>query len=120
MPGEHRGQRGQGDVATRDHCDRSAVDGDLAGRLRPAARELPRSLPPLMPNSLTGAHPEFRSYEGSIAYRLPKTEDYPVFSKLPIDLFVGYLSGGGASSSPSGRRSLPRRTWRRRCCARPG
>ena len=52
----------------------------------------PRSLPPLMPNSLTGAHPEFRSYEGSIVYRLPKTEDYPVFSKLPIDLFVGDLA----------------------------
>ena len=52
----------------------------------------PASLPPLMANSLTSAHPEFRTYQGSIAYRLPKTEDYPVFSKLPIDLFVGDLA----------------------------
>lgn len=52
----------------------------------------PRDLPPLMANSLTNVHPEFRTYQGSIAYRLPKTEDYPVFSKLPIDLFVGELA----------------------------
>jgi adenylate cyclase len=52
----------------------------------------PRTLPPLLPNALARRHPEFRTYEGSIAYRLPKTEDYPVFSKLPIDLFAGELA----------------------------
>ena len=52
----------------------------------------PAALPPLMPNALTGGHLEFRTYEGSIVYRLPRTEDYPVFSKLPIDLFVGDLA----------------------------
>jgi adenylate cyclase len=52
----------------------------------------PRTLPPLLPNALARRHPEFRTYEGSIAYRLPKAEDYPVFSKLPIDLFAGELA----------------------------
>ena len=48
----------------------------------------PDSLPPLLGNALTPVHPEFRDYTRSIAYRLPKSEEYPVFSKLPIDLFA--------------------------------
>lgn len=48
----------------------------------------PDSLPPLLANALTPIHPEFRDYTRSIAFRLPKSEEYPVFSKLPIDLFA--------------------------------
>jgi adenylate cyclase len=68
---------------------RIRTDGDNVMRRWP---DQPRELPPLMPNSLAKAHPEFRSFEGAIAYRLPKSEDYPVFTKLPIDLFVGELA----------------------------
>ena len=52
----------------------------------------PKALPPLFANSLTPAHPEFRDYTRSIAYRLPKSDEYPVFSKLPIDLFVSPMA----------------------------
>jgi adenylate cyclase len=52
----------------------------------------PRDLPPLFANALTSAHPEFRNYQRSIGWRLPASVDYPVFSKLPIDLFVGELA----------------------------
>ena len=48
----------------------------------------PAGLPPLLANAMTPIHPEFRDYRRSIDYRLPKSEEYPVFSKLPIDLFV--------------------------------
>jgi adenylate cyclase len=48
----------------------------------------PRSLPPLMGNSMTPIHPEFRQYTRSIEFRLPKNEDEPVFSKLPIENFT--------------------------------
>ncbi|HLL59741.1 MAG TPA: adenylate/guanylate cyclase domain-containing protein [Allosphingosinicella sp.] len=48
----------------------------------------PRSLPPLMGNSMTPIHPEFRNYTRSIEFRLPKNEDEPVFSKLPIENFT--------------------------------
>jgi adenylate cyclase len=52
----------------------------------------PRDLPPLFATALTPLHPEFRDYQRAIAWRLPATIDYPVFSKLPIDLFVGDLA----------------------------
>jgi adenylate cyclase len=52
----------------------------------------PASLPPLMANVLSPAHPEFRGYTRSIAFRLPKSEEYPVFSKLPIELFASGLA----------------------------
>ena len=53
----------------------------------------PATLPPLLANSLTPMNPEFRDYQRSVAFRLPKSEEYPVFSKLPIDLFVGEFAG---------------------------
>jgi adenylate cyclase len=68
---------------------RIRTDGDNVMRRWP---DQPRALPPLMANSLTRARPEFRSYQGAIAYRLAKSEDYPVFSKLPVDLFIGELA----------------------------
>ena len=48
----------------------------------------PAGLPPLLANAMTPIHAEFRDYRRSIDYRLPRSEEYPVFSKLPIDLFV--------------------------------
>jgi adenylate cyclase len=52
----------------------------------------PASLPPLLANSLAPINPAFRSYTRSIAFRLAKNEDYPVFSKLPIELFASPLA----------------------------
>jgi adenylate cyclase len=52
----------------------------------------PATLPPLLANSLTPIHPEFRQYQGSIGFRLPKSEEYPVFSSLPIDIFATELA----------------------------
>ena len=54
--------------------------------------EQPASLPPLFSNSLTPVHPEFRQYQRAIGWRLPESPDYPVFSKLPIDLLAGELA----------------------------
>jgi adenylate cyclase len=48
----------------------------------------PPTLPPLLANALAPIHPEFRSYTRSIEFRLPKSEDVPVFSKLPIENFT--------------------------------
>ena len=52
----------------------------------------PKTLPPFLPTALSPIHPEFRDYQRSVAWRLPASTDYPVFSKLPIDLFVGELA----------------------------
>ena len=48
----------------------------------------PASLPPLLANAMAPIHPEFRSYSRSIDFRLPQSEDTPVFSKLPIENFT--------------------------------
>ncbi len=48
----------------------------------------PKNLPPLLGNSLTPINPEFREYTRSIEFRLPKSADEPVFSKLPIENFA--------------------------------
>ena len=48
----------------------------------------PRELPPLMANSLTGGFDQFRTFQGSIRYRLPKFEDRPVFDKFPIEIIA--------------------------------
>jgi adenylate cyclase len=42
-------------------------------------------LPPLLANALTAVHPEFRTYTGSIDYRLAKEADRGVFAQVPID-----------------------------------
>ena len=52
----------------------------------------PRTLPPLFANSLTPVNPQFREYQRSIAFRMPRSEEYPVFSKLPIDIFASELA----------------------------
>ena len=43
-----------------------------------------RRLPPLLANALAPIHPEFRDHDGSIAFRLPQSEEVPVFMNLPI------------------------------------
>jgi adenylate cyclase len=48
----------------------------------------PANLPPLLGNLLTPINPEFRQYTRSIEFRLPKSADEPVFSKLPIENFT--------------------------------
>ncbi|RYY40981.1 MAG: CHASE2 domain-containing protein, partial [Sphingomonadales bacterium] len=48
----------------------------------------PRSLPPLMANSLAPGHDAFRDYTAGIRFRLPLHADRPVFNSLPIDLFA--------------------------------
>jgi adenylate cyclase len=48
----------------------------------------PASLPPLLGNAMAPIHPEFRNYSRSIDFRLPQSEDTPVFSKLPIENFT--------------------------------
>jgi adenylate cyclase len=48
----------------------------------------PDTLPALFATALAPIRPEFRDYNRSVAWRLPKSEEYPVFSKLPIDLFA--------------------------------
>jgi adenylate cyclase len=55
--------------------------------------EQPSSLPPLLANALTPIHPEFRTYTGSIDYRLPKDPNGTVFAQVPID-FVSIDFGG--------------------------
>ena len=48
----------------------------------------PASLPPLLANAMAPIHPQFRQYSRSIDFRLPQSDDTPVFSKLPIENFT--------------------------------
>lgn len=48
----------------------------------------PASLPPLLARAVTGGRDDFDAYRGGIRFRLPASEDRPVFAKLPIDLFA--------------------------------
>lgn len=43
-----------------------------------------RRLPPILSNAMTAAHPEFRSFSGSIDYRLPNGRG-PLFNKVSIE-----------------------------------
>jgi adenylate cyclase len=62
------------------------VDSDNVVRSWPVQ---PRSLPPLLANAMVPGHPDFRHYSGSIRFLLPRLAEYPVYDKLPIDLFSG-------------------------------
>lgn len=48
----------------------------------------PKTLPPLLARAITGGGAGFEGYEGAIRFRLPQSDDRPVFAKLPIDLFA--------------------------------
>lgn len=65
---------------------RLEVDSDNVVRSWPIQ---PRELPPLLSNALAPGHPAFRDYTGSIRFTTPRLADYPVYDKLPIDLFAG-------------------------------
>ena len=68
---------------------RLATDPDNVIRRWPAH---PKQLPDLFATALAPIRPEFKEYNRAIAWRLPKSEEYPVFSKLPIDLFASELA----------------------------
>nr|WP_231639330.1 adenylate/guanylate cyclase domain-containing protein [Sphingomonas profundi] len=65
--------------------------------------EQPASLPPLLANSLSPLHPEFRKYEGAIRFRTPTDPERPVFSKLPIQLFTGDIPAEAFRQQIEGR-----------------
>lgn len=65
--------------------------------------EQPASLPPLLANSLSPLHPEFRRYEGAIRFRTPTDPERPVFSKLPVQLFTGDIPAEAFRSQIEGR-----------------
>lgn len=54
----------------------------------------PGDLPPLFANSLTPAHPEFRTFTGSIDFRIPDSAEVPVFAQLPIQLLASLSAEG--------------------------
>jgi adenylate cyclase len=64
---------------------RLRTDGDNVVRAWP---DQPPGLPPRLANALGGEDAAFRDYARSIAFRLPKSAEYPVFSKIPIQLFA--------------------------------
>lgn len=64
---------------------RLEVDSDNVVRSWPVQRA---SLPPLLAGALAPGHPQFRQYSGSIRFLQPKLTEYPVYNKLPIDLFA--------------------------------
>lgn len=76
----------------RDFIRRSSPVRAASIKLEPdaadnAIRRWPRQdprLPPLLANALSPIHPEFRNYTRSIAFRLPESEEAPVFMNLPI------------------------------------
>ncbi|WP_238995787.1 adenylate/guanylate cyclase domain-containing protein [Sphingomonas solaris] len=65
--------------------------------------EQPASLPPLLANSLSPLHPEFRKYTGAIRFRTPTDPERPVFSKLPVQLFTGDIPAEAFRSQIEGR-----------------
>ena len=79
---------------------RIQADSDNVMRSWP---DQPHSLPPLLANALSPLHPEFRHYQGSIDYRLPRAEDRPVFASLPIDLFGSDAGAAAMADAIRGR-----------------
>jgi adenylate cyclase len=79
------------------------TDQDRVVRQWPAQ---PGALPPLLARALTGARDTFGSYRGGIRFRLPATEDRPVFAKLPIDLFASPAMAAVLADQVRGRHVL--------------
>lgn len=63
---------------------RLETDPDNVARSWPSH---PANLPEMLVLSMQPS-PRFKGYAGSIAYRLPRFEDRPVFASYPIDLFA--------------------------------
>jgi adenylate cyclase len=79
---------------------RFEVDSDNVARSWPT---IIKGLPPFLARALVPAATRFRSFTGSIAYRLPATVDRPVFASLPIDLFQDPAMAGALRSQIAGR-----------------
>ena len=48
----------------------------------------PAGLPPLLSNALSGAHPEFRAYQGAIRFRDPLYRDEAVFPEITLQFLA--------------------------------
>lgn len=79
------------------------TDQDRVVRQWPAQ---PRTLPPLLARAVTGGKDGFEDYRGGIRFRLPATEDRPVFAKLPIDLFATPAMAAALADQVRGRHVL--------------
>ena len=78
------------------------IEADSDGVMR-SWPDRPRNLPPLLADALSPLHPEFRDYQGSIDFRLPRAEDRPVFASLPIDLFGSDAGAAAMRDAIAGR-----------------
>lgn len=76
------------------------TDQDRVVRSWPAQ---PKTLPPLLARAMTGAHDNFDSYRRGIRFRLPLSEDRPVFAKVPIDLIADPATAPLMTSQVKGR-----------------
>ncbi|HMJ93908.1 MAG TPA: CHASE2 domain-containing protein, partial [Allosphingosinicella sp.] len=53
----------------------------------------PKKLPILLPNAMAQMRPEFRTYTGSIEYRLPNDFEAGVFAKVPVEFVAIDFAG---------------------------
>ncbi len=72
-------------ISTRPASIRVETDIDNVVRSWPM---IPPGLPPILSRAMVPDDKGLRGYTGSIAFRLPKFEDRPVFTSLPIDLLA--------------------------------
>ncbi|HMP55657.1 MAG TPA: CHASE2 domain-containing protein, partial [Novosphingobium sp.] len=68
-------------------------------------------LPPLLGRAMVAAGGQgedkaFAGYEGAVRYRLPPSDDRPLFSTLPIDLFADPATAAALASQIKGRHVL--------------
>jgi len=66
--------------------------------------ERPAGAPPLLANAMVRVHPEFRTYQRAIDFRLPasgRSDEVPVFTNLPIQFVAEFPEG--VRSSIQGR-----------------
>ena len=79
---------------------RLRTDSDDVARSWP---DRPAGLPPFLTLAMDKRAASFAGYTGSIRYRLPKSDDRPVFSELPIDLFADPALAPALAGQISGR-----------------
>lgn len=65
-------------------------------------------LPPLLGRAMiaaggSGEEKQFANYEGAVRYRLPPSDDRPLFSSLPIDLFAERATASAMAGQIKGR-----------------
>jgi adenylate cyclase len=63
-------------------------DGDKADGVMRRWPERYPGLPPTLSNSLVPERSEMTDYSGAIDYRIPWSDEIPVFSEIPIDTFI--------------------------------